>query len=364
MLNEQPPISQTVQLRKIIHVDMDCFYAAIEIRDNPSLVNQPVAVGGSPDERGVICTCNYIARRYGIHSAMASARAHRLCKKLILLPVNMPKYRLTSRHIHEIFHEFTDQVEPLSLDEAYLDVTHVAHYHGSATLIAKAIRRRIWEAERLTASAGVAPNKLLAKIASAWKKPDGLLVIQPHEVDVFMKHLPVDKLLGVGKVTAGKLHRLGLKTCADLQALSLSALIERWGSKLGQHLYEQCRGEDHRQVVPHRMRQSLSVETTLMRDIQDFSTCTDVVKELYNRLIRRIQRSSSHRRIKNQYIKIKFSDFKLTTACTARNEINLECFFLLFRKSFMKENKAIRLLGLGVHFDDDASGSFWQQSLF
>lgn len=168
--------------RKIIHIDMDCFYAAIEIRDNPSLNNKPVAVGGAANQRGVLCTCNYIARKYGVHSAMPTAVAQRLCPGLVVLPVNMPKYKSVSQSINSIFQQFTDLVEPLSLDEAFLDVTHSIYCRGSATLMAQAIRETIFKEQQLTASAGVAPNKFLAKIASAWNKPNGLFVITPEEV--------------------------------------------------------------------------------------------------------------------------------------------------------------------------------------
>ncbi len=343
---------------------MDCFYAAVEIRDNPSLKNKPVAIGASPDKRGVICTCNYIARQYGIHSAMSTTRAYKLCKNLILLPVNMPKYRLVSNHVHDIFHEFTHLIEPLSLDEAYLDVTDSTHCQGSATLIAKAIRRRIWEETKLTASAGVAPNKFLAKIASSWNKPNGLFVIRPHEIDSFVKNLTVDKLYGVGKITAEKLCRLGLKTCADLQKWPLSELISKFG-KLGQHLYEQCRGQDSRQVEPNRARKSISVETTFSEDIHSMDTCLDKINELYNRLLMRIQESAPDRLIKSQYIKIKFNDFKLTTSAIISNEINLEFYLELFRKTFSRSKKPIRLIGLGIHLHADTEREFTlQQPLF
>lgn len=195
---------QAEPTRKIIHVDMDCFYAAIEIRDNPSLANRPVAVGEKPENRGVICTSNYIARRHGVRSAMSSATAFRLCPDLILLPVNIEKYRQVAKRIQSLFSAFTPLVEPLSLDEAYLDVTGSSHCQGSATWIAQAIRKQIWETEQLTASAGVAPNKFLAKIASGWKKPNGLFVITPPEIPAFVKNLAIEELFGVGKVTAEK----------------------------------------------------------------------------------------------------------------------------------------------------------------
>jgi len=227
-------------MKKIIHIDMDCFYAAVEIRDNPALADKPVAVGGLAEERGVLCTCNYIARKYKVRSAMATAYAKRLCPNLIVLPVNMNKYREVANVIHGIFREFTDLVEPLSLDEAYLDVSDSPFFQGSATLIAKAIREKIWDTVNLTASAGVAPNKFLAKIASGWNKPNGLFVVRPQDVDGFVQQLAVDELFGVGKVTAKKLHDLGLKTCLDLQKKSLPELIDHLGEKNGKSFIRIC----------------------------------------------------------------------------------------------------------------------------
>ena len=217
----------------------------IEYVYKPSLANKPVAVGGSADKRGMLCTSNYIARQYGVRSAMPSSQALKLCKDLVLLPVNIAKYKEVAKGIHKIFKEYTDLVEPLSLDEAYLDVTGSSIQKGSATLIAQEIRKKILETEHLTASAGVAPNKFLAKIASGWKKPNGLFVIKPNEVEQFVLNLPVEELFGVGRVTAENLHGLGIKNCADLQKLSLNDLKSTFG-KLGQYLYEQCRGRDYR----------------------------------------------------------------------------------------------------------------------
>lgn len=359
-----PLISTAVSPRKIIHIDMDCFYAAVEIRDEPSLINKPVAVGGPADKRGVICTCNYIARRYGIHSAMATATAYRYCKDLIVLPVDMNKYREVAKRVHSIFREYTDIVEPLSLDEAYLDVTQVPHYNNSATLIAKAIRQHVWETEKLTASAGVAPSKFLAKIGSGWKKPNGLFVIRPHEVETFIKALPVNELYGVGRITAEKLHRLGLKTCEDLQQISLDQLSNQFG-KLGQHLYEQCRGIDYRVVQPNRIRKSLSVEHTFVQDLYDIEACLEFIHTLHKELMIRIQESAYNRPIKNQYIKIKFNNFQQVTAETRCQRINIENYLTLFRNAYTKERKPIRLMGLGVHFHaESGTKNLIQQSLF
>lgn len=337
-------------MKKIIHIDMDCFYAAVEIRDNPSLADKPVAVGGDPGERGVLCTCNYIARKFKVRSAMATAYALRLCPELVVLPVNMDKYRAAASIIHGIFREFTDLVEPLSLDEAYLDVTNSPHCQGSATLIAKAIRQKIWDTVKLTASAGVSSNKLLAKIASGWNKPNGLFVIRPQHIPEFMRSLAVEELFGVGKVTAKKLHILGLKTCADLQKLSLQELQQHFREKGGRRLYEQCRGIDEREVEPNRIRKSLSVEETFKKDIALDEQCMPILKKLYDRLVARIKRAETDRPIKNQWIKIKLSNFKVMTLERASKELDFMLFETLCLELSKRQCGTVRLIGIGVHF--------------
>lgn len=356
-------VNEQKSVRKIIHVDMDCFYAAIEIRDNPELANKPVAVGGAAEDRGVLCTSNYIARQYGVKSAMATATALRLCKDLILLPVDMAKYRRVANQIHHIFKNFTDIIEPLSLDEAYLDVSHASHYQGSATLIAEAIRRQIWESEQLTASAGVAPNKFLAKVASGWKKPNGLFVIRPRDVSEFVKALPVQELFGVGKVTAEKLNKLGVKTCFDLQQKSLADLDAYFG-KLGQQLYDQCRGMDNREVLANRVRKSLSVEHTFPKDIFDRDMCIGALNVLSQKLTTRIKEHAATLPIKNQFIKIKFNNFRQITTECASSHINFDVFKTLFLEAYAKIQLPIRLLGVGVHFQEKEKIRFIQQTLF
>lgn len=347
--------------RKIIHLDMDCFYAAIEIRDNPLLHNKPVAVGGSAKQRGVLCTCNYIARQYGVHSAMPTAIAYRKCPDLIVLPVDMNKYREVSREINTIFHQYTDLVEPLSLDEAFLDVTDAVHCQGSATRIAQAIQNSIFTTQHITASAGVAPNKFLAKIASAWQKPNGLFVIKPDQVTDFVKELPINKLFGVGKVTALKLNELGIFTCSDLQGCSLNYLIHHFG-KLGQQLYYQSRGIDNRAVQPNRLRKSLSVERTFAHDLIDFNQALDIIKKLSDLLMLRISEHAANLQIKNQFIKMKSSDFKLISAEAKSNQLNPDLYAALFQKSF--NYQSIRLLGVGVHFQYGSTDTNRQLSLF
>ncbi|MCC2625358.1 MAG: dinB [Burkholderiales bacterium] len=334
---------------KIIHIDMDCFYAAIEIRDNPELINKPVAVGGT-SQRSVLCTCNYIARKFGVHSAMSSQIAKSRCPDLIIIPVNMSKYKKTAKIIHNIFHEFTDLVEPLALDEAYLDVTNNQSHNNSATLIARDIQKRIWEEVSLTASAGVAPNKFLAKVASGWNKPNGLFVISPPMVNQFVANLPVQKIFGVGKVTLIKLHHMNIKTCADLQTYTLAELINKFG-KFGHTLYNQSRGIDLRAVEPDRPRKSLSVETTFITDIDNHFQLQNNLLTLYDKLQLRLNDMGYDYKIKNQFVKVKFNNFKVKSVEISSHSVNLETFIYLL-KSIAIINK-IRLLGIGVHFDNN-----------
>lgn len=336
-------------LRKIIHVDMDCFYAAIEIRDNPSLKDKPIAVGGEPGSRGVLCTSNYIARQYGVRSAMPTSTALRLCKDLVVLPVNMTKYKEVAKNIHAIFHEYSELVEPLSLDEAYIDVTDSKYCKGSATLIAQEIRHKIYVSENLTASAGIAPNKFLAKIASGWNKPNGIFVITPKEINNFIKLLPVEKIFGVGKVTAEKLHQLGLKTCEDIQNTELEELIKNFG-KFGQQLYSQSFGIDSRPVIANRERKSLSVEHTFSDDIKNKDICLAYLKNLYDELLERLKNCPVSKPIKNQFVKIKFNNFHLVSSEISVQEICFEKFHSLFENLARKTELPIRLIGIGVHF--------------
>ncbi|MGG4665432.1 DNA polymerase IV [Providencia vermicola] len=299
-------------MRKIIHIDMDCFYAAIEMRDDPSLRNVPIAVGGSADRRGVISTANYEARRYGVHSAMSTAIALRLCPHLKVVPGRMALYKETSIHIRKIFARYTDLIEPLSLDEAYLDVTDCTQLHGSATLIAEAIRQQIFDELQLTASAGIAPIKFLAKIASDMNKPNGQFVITPQNMDQFVLTLPLKKIPGVGKVTAQKLADMGLNTCADVQQYDVVTLIKSMG-KFGQVLWERCHAIDERPVNPDRLRKSVGVERTLAKDIHQWSDCLSLLDKLYDELQLRLAKVKPDLRIARQGVKFKFDDFQQTT---------------------------------------------------
>ena len=336
--------------RKIIHCDCDCFYASIEMRDNPALRGKPIAVGGSPERRGVVATCNYEAREFGIHSAMASATARRLCPDLIIIRTDMEKYRLASSQIHEIFQRYTDLIEPLSLDEAFLDVSDCDEFRGSATRIAEAIRNEVREVVGITISAGIAPNKFLAKIASDWNKPDGQFSVLPSEVDDFVAKLAVKKLHGVGKVTAAKMHKLNLRTCKDLQNFGADALTEHFGS-FGERLFELSRGIDNRPVSTDRIRKSVSVENTFDTDLPDLDSSLEAMLGLLPKLELRLKRLDKHYSIKKQFVKLKFYDFVTTTVEMLSEDTNPENYRTLCEQGFARGDRAVRLIGVGVRVE-------------
>ncbi|MBY0573653.1 MAG: DNA polymerase IV [Undibacterium sp.] len=333
--------------RKIIHCDCDCFYAAVEMRDDPSLRDLPLAIGGRADQRGVLATCNYVARSFGLRSAMPTSQALQRCPDLVLLPPRMEKYRLASRQILGIYRDYTELVEPLSLDEAYLDVSHSLQHRGSATRIAQEIRARIADEVGITASAGVAPNKFLAKIASDWNKPDGLYVILPEQVEHFVATLPVARLFGVGKVTASKLQQLGVQNCSDLLSWSLPNLLQHFG-KMGSRLHSLCRGIDPRQVQSTSERKSVSVEETYSHDLPDLAACIAEIPVLYTALEKQIQRTQAQPHIHKLCIKIRFKDFKQTTVECRADEIDQKTFTELVCNGFQRRQLPVRLLGLGV----------------
>lgn len=343
-------------VRKIIHVDMDCFYAAVEMRDDPSLRDIPLAVGGASDRRGVISTCNYIAREYGVRSAMATAHALRLCPDLKVIPGRMGYYKEVSTQIREIYARYTEIIEPLSLDEAYLDVTGSTLFAGSATRIAEDIRRAIHTETGLTASAGVAPNKFLAKICSDENKPDGQFVLPPADVAAFVRRLPLGKIPGVGKVTVARLEKHGLKTCADVLALGREELIRKLGG-LGDHLYRRSQGIDNRELTVNWVRKSLSVERTFPEDIATPEDAAEALANLQEELERRLQNHAT-RRIRNQQVKLKFADFQQTTMERSSTRPDPELFDALMREAWPRGGgRGIRLLGLGVHFHDDEASN-------
>lgn len=358
-----PPGRAEALARKIIHCDCDCFYASVEMRDDPSLRGRPLAVGGRPDQRGVIATCNYDARRFGVHSAMSSALAMRKCPDLLILPPAMDKYRAASRLIMSIYRDYTPDVEPLSLDEAYLDVSGSERCQGSATRIAQEIRVRVYETVGVTVSAGVAPNKFVAKIASDWNKPDGLFVVRPREVDAFVAALPVRKLFGVGKVTAARLDKLGIQTCAQLREWSLFDLHRAFGA-FGRRLYELSRGIDERPVRADQERKSVSVETTYVHDLTTPAQCAEEIRRLTALLDTRIERAGAARSIRKLYVKIRFADFQRTTVECVADATDADTAVALLDKGLARRRQPVRLLGVGVRIDEDTAERHGQIALF
>lgn len=363
------PATPTAE-RKIIHCDADCFFAAIEMRDDPSLRGRPMAVGGAAERRGVISTCNYEARAFGVRSAMATATARRLCPGLLVVPHSMDKYKTAAQQIREIFFDYSELVEPLSLDEAFIDVSASRACQGSATLMARQIQQRVRDTVGITVSAGVAPNKFLAKIGSDWNKPNGLCVIDPGRVDAFVQQLPVSKIFGVGRVTADKLHRQGIVTCADLRRFDVFELSERFGS-LGPRLHQLSWGIDHRPVITSRRRKSLSVEHTYAADLMALEPCLEQLPALYESLMTRMATAltkapAGECQIVKQFVKVKFSNFQSTTMeCLATGSPRIAVFRQLLTQAFSRgEGLAVRLLGLGVRFRDVSCDQQVQLSLF
>lgn len=351
-------------MRKIIHCDADCFFAAIEMRDDPSLVNRPIAVGGSSDRRGVISTCNYEARRYGVHSAMPSSTAKRLCPDLLILPTRMEAYKEASAKMRDIFYEYTELVEPLSLDEAFLDVSDTKIHRGSATLIAQEIRQRIKDEIGITVSAGIAPNKFLAKVASDWNKPNGQFVIPPEKISTFVAQLPVKKIYGVGKAMAAKLAELNIFTCGDLQKFSIFELSQRYG-QMGSRLYNLSRGIDERQLTVDRRRKSLSVENTFSYDLPHLENCLHELPPLSQQLAIRLRRVDEDYKVVKLFVKIKFADFSITTIERSASAVSLVELQSLCAEAYGRKNLPVRLIGVGVRFIDLREGnSFFQLELF
>lgn len=341
--------SKLLKQRKIIHIDMDAFYASIEQRDNPELKGKPVAVGRG-EERGVVAAASYEARKFGVRSAMPSLRAKKLCPDLIFVYPRFEHYKSISQEIREVFFEYTDYVEPLSLDEAYLDVTDNKKNISSAIQVAKEIRTIIKERTNLTASAGVSINKFLAKIASDMDKPDGLFVIKPNEVEKFVEKLEVGKIFGIGKVTAEKMHKLNIYTGKDLRKYDLATLINYFG-KSGNYFYNLARGIDNREVQPNRERKSIGAERTFEFDLKNL----DEIKKELGRICKVLDDRIKHSNKKGKTItiKIKFSDFKQITRSKTidhyTNDMNL--ILQISNDLIIQEhliNKEIRLLGISM----------------
>jgi len=304
------------EIRKIIHIDMDAFYASVEQRDFPEYRGKPLVVGGSPEGRGVVAAASYEVRQFGVHSAMPAAKAIRLCPHAIFVKPRFEVYRKVSKQIREIFYQFTDLVEPLSLDEAYLDVTENHINLPSATLIAKKIRHLIKEKTNLTASAGVAYNKFLAKIASDLNKPNGMAVILPEEADEFLEKLEIGEFYGIGDATEAKMKSLGIHTGKDLKALSEIELVQHFG-KTGQYYYNIVRGIDNRGVKPHRIPKSIGKERTFTEDVDDISWIHNFLRELSGKISDRLQKKNAAG--KTVTLKVRYDDFETITRSTSFN---------------------------------------------
>jgi DNA polymerase IV len=351
--------------RKIIHVDMDAFYASVEQRDNPQLRGKPVVVAWRGN-RSVVCAASYEARKFGVRSAMPAVRAERLCPNAVFLPPDFPRYRAVSSQVRDIFKRHTDLIEPLSLDEAYLDVSENKTGLPTATQVARTIREQIRSELSLTASAGVAPNKFLAKIASDWKKPDGLFVIQPEEIESFLLPLPVDRLPGVGKVTEEKLKHLEVQTIADLRRMDLATLEGGFG-RYGVRLYELARGIDNSEVVPDRPTQSISAEDTFEQDVL-LTEMEPMIRKLAEHTWTASRKES--RIARTVVLKLKTSEFKILTrshtpgsppsSCEELTNIALS----LRERVGLRPQQRFRLVGVGLSNFHDPQDTSAQPALF
>ena len=337
-----------ISQRKIIHLDMDAFFASVEQRDNPKLQGLPVVVGGQPDSRGVVAACSYEARQFGIHSAMPSSRAHRLCPQAVFVAPRIEVYRAVSVIIQQIFRRYASEVEPLSLDEAYLDVSDSEMFAGSATHIAQAIKAEILEETQLVASAGVSYNKFLAKMASDMDKPNGLYVIKPAQGERFVADLAVAKFHGVGPVTAAKMHRLGIQTGRDLRAKSKQQLQAAFG-KSAEYFYNIARAIDLRPVCSVRRRKSLGKETTFTTDIADINVLREQLIELSDKLWQRLERDGLQ--AKTFTLKVKYANFRqisraLSAAQTIKQPSEMHALLLELLSRVELGQQAVRLLGV------------------
>ncbi len=355
--------------RKIIHLDMDAFYASVEIKDNPQLAGLPVVVGGSPNSRGVVSAASYKAREFGIHSAMPCSRAQRLCPQVVFVRPRFARYQEISDQIHEIFHRYTDHVEPLSLDEAWLDVT-VNHINSpSATWVAEKIKNNILQEIGLTSSAGVSYNKFLAKIASDERKPDGLYVITPDNAQAFLKEIAVKKIPGVGKVTNAKLQLLGIEKGYQLLEKTESYLVEHFG-KFGHYLYQIIRGVDNRSVIIHRERKSIGIENTFQEDKLYGEPLKQELDKLLEGFFKRVEKKKQRGRTFS--LKVKFFDFQQITRSVTLNHEDLSDGAIsqlahqklsdVATKEFPR--KRIRLLGISVsNFKEKEEGNHGNEQL-
>ncbi len=335
--------------RKIIHVDMDAFFASVEQRDQPEYMGKPLIVGGKPDSRGVVAACSYEARQFGIHSAMPCSRAQRMCPQAIFVPPRFEAYRAVSNQIRAIFWHYASQVEPLSLDEAYLDVTYTAAFDGSATRIAQAIKREILEATQLYASAGISYNKFLAKIASDMDKPDGLYVIKPEQGEAFVANLAIGKFHGIGPATETKMKKIGIHTGYDLRQKQLVELVSYFG-KSGQYYYNIARAIDERPVCSKRERKSIGKETTFAEDILSVEDLITKLNVLAEQVLDSLEKHKLQ--AKTLTVKVKYANFQqITRRHTAEQVLDTAAVTQLIPQLLTRTEvgeKSVRLIGLSL----------------
>tara|TARA_R110002049_G_scaffold276106_4_gene454245 strand:+ start:3127 stop:4215 length:1089 start_codon:yes stop_codon:yes gene_type:complete len=353
-----------IRQRKIIHVDMDAFFASVEQRDQPNYKGKPLIVGGQPNSRGVVAACSYEARKFGIHSAMPSSRAYRLCPDAIFVPPRFEAYREVSNQIRTIFWRYASEVEPLSLDEAYLDVTYTGDFDGSATLIAQAIKRDILAETSLTASAGISFNKFLAKIASDMDKPNGLYVIKPEQGKAFVADLAIGKFHGIGPATEAKMKKIGIATGHDLRQKSLTNLIEHFG-KSGQYYFNIARAIDERPVRSQRERKSLGKETTFAQDIISLEELTSTLNALAEKVLNGL--AIQNMQARTLTIKIKYANFQqVTRAYTDDQKLDLTRLKQLIPLLLTRTeagHKPVRLVGLSLSGFDNSKAEKTQSQL-
>jgi DNA polymerase IV len=349
-------------VRKIIHIDMDAFYASVEQRDNPALRGKPVAVGGSPEKRGAVAAASYEARKFGVHSALPSRSARAKCPQLIFVKPRFEVYKAISAQIREIFYQYTDLVEPVAFDEAYLEVTENKRGMASAQQLANEIRSHIFTKTQLTASAGVSVNKFLAKMASGLNKPNGMAVIRPQEAADFVAGLPIEKFHGIGQATATKLHGMGIFTGADLRERSEIELIQQFG-KMGRFYYRIARGEDDRAVLPNRLRKSISVENSFDPDLSDRTMIERALQRVATDLFDRLTQVNA--KGQTLTLKVKFADYTQVTRSTTQAAVITELGLIQGLAQQLLEGldlrgRSVRLLGLGVSKLDNEAKSFEQ----
>lgn len=327
----------------MLHVDCDCFYAAVEMRDQPELIDVPIAIGIEKDRRGIVTTCNYPARKFGIKSAMPIAQARSLCPQLTVVPPRMLLYRQISAQVMAILRGYSLNLEVVSIDEAYMTIDP----NLNANTIAQTIRLHIWQQLGITVSIGIARCKFLAKVASDWQKPNGLFEITPQQQDDFLQCLPVRRISGVGPTFQEQLKQLGITTCGDAQTWSLAGLVQKFG-RAGAMLYQRCRGVDNRPIVEYRVRKSVSVERTFAEDLSSEAICINALPELYAAWQERVKRTNFDDLSLTPFVKIKFEDFTQTTVSDYTQSTSLESFIQLLRQALVRKNLAVRLIGIGA----------------